>query len=81
MGSFDAAQSDLIRQAHLRSNGFTIQWQGSSASTLVLIADLNPAKTWRYRLNGGDTRTLTVNKSGVATIDVTGSRSHTIVVS
>lgn len=81
LGSFDVAQGDQIRQAHLRSGGFTIQWQGSSASTLVLIADLNPAKSWRYRLNGGDSRALPVSKSGVAQIDVSGARAHTIVVS
>jgi len=81
LGTFDAAQGDLIRRAHVRSAGFTVQWQASTASTLVLIVDLDPARSWRYRLNGGDSRVLTVSKSGVASIEVTGARNHTIVVS
>ena len=35
LGSYNSAHTDQIRRAHLRSAGFTIQWQGSTASTRV----------------------------------------------
>jgi hypothetical protein len=81
LGSYDIAHTDQIRRARLRSTGFTIQWQGSTASTQVIIADLDPAKPWRYRLNNGESRVLPVTQSGLAVIDATGARAHTITVS
>ena len=81
LGSYNAAHTNQIRLARQRSTGFTIQWQGSSETTRVLIADLDPSRAWRYRLNGSENRALTVPQSGMASIVVTGARAHTITVS
>jgi hypothetical protein len=81
LGSYDASHTNQIRLARQRSTGFTIQWQGSSETTRVLIADLDPSRAWRYRLNGGENRALTVAQSGLASIVVNGARVHTINVS
>jgi hypothetical protein len=81
LGVYNAANSAQLRRAHLRSTGFSVQWQSSAGSTRIIVADLDPGKTWQYRLNGGDSRVLRVTASGVATIDVSGARSHTLTVS
>lgn len=81
LGAHNPANLIQIRRAHVRSTAFNVQWRSGSASTRVIIADLDPAKTWQYRLNGGDSRPLRVTPSGVATIDVTGARSQTLIVS
>ena len=46
-----------------------------------MIAHLDRAKGWRYRVDGGETRVLAVSQSGLASIEVTGARLHTITVS
>lgn len=81
LGTYNAANQMQLRRAHLRSSGFNVQWQSSAGTTRVIIADLDPAKTWQYRVNGGGSQTLRVTKSGVAAIDVTGTRTHTLTVS
>lgn len=81
LGTYNAGNPSQIRQAHLRSTGFSVQWQSSSGTTRVIVADLNPAKAWQYRLNGGGSVPLRVTPSGVGTIDVPGARTHTLNVS
>ncbi len=81
LGTYNAGNPGQLRSARMRSNGFSVQWQSSAGSTRVIVADLDPSRTWQYRLNGGDSRTLRVSMSGVATIEVSGARSHTLAVS
>jgi len=81
LGQYNPANVPQLRNARLRSSGFTVQWQSTSASTRVIIADLDPSRPWRYRLNGGDSRPLQVTRSGLAVVDAAGARVHTITVS
>jgi hypothetical protein len=81
MGHHDIAHAVQLRAARLRPSGFTVQWQGSGPSSRVLIADLDPSKPWRYRLNGGELRPLTVTAAGLAVVDAPGARLHSITVS
>jgi hypothetical protein len=81
LGSYQPEHAVQIRRGHVRSTGFTVQWQGASASTRVLIADLDPSKAWRYRVDSGESRVLPVKASGLAVVEVTGARAHTITVS
>jgi hypothetical protein len=81
LGSYEPHHAPQIRGARLRSTGFTVQWQGATASTRILIADLDPLKPWRYRVDGGESRALPVKASGLAVVEVSGVRAHTITVS
>jgi hypothetical protein len=70
-----------LRNSHRRSAGFTVQWQSSAGSTRIVIADLEPSKSWSYRLNGAGQRALPVSASGVATIVLDGARTYSLTVS
>jgi hypothetical protein len=70
---------DVVR---FRETGFTITWTPTTATTLVILNDLNPANTWTYTLDGGASTPITEETNGQwsATIAASSGNPHTIVV-
>jgi hypothetical protein len=61
-------------------SGFTITWTSISSSTLVYTFDLARNKTWHTTLDGGSSTLLTPTTAGVGRVAVSGTGSHTLVV-
>ena len=79
-GYYDPAQLTVIREARLRRTGFTIQWASASQRTEVFVADLEPTRSWQYRLDSGPALPIALSDGGLGRLTVTGARSHTLVV-
>jgi hypothetical protein len=79
-GYSNPAQLKLLHDARLRRSGFTIQWPSASQVTDVYVADLDPARSWQYRVNSGPARSVTLQDGGIARLTVTGAGSQTLVV-
>ena len=62
--AYDPVNANLLRQVRLRRTGFTIQWTSASQTADVFVADLDPARTWRYRIDSGPAMPLALSASG-----------------
>jgi hypothetical protein len=78
-GFYDSGNPGLLRQVRLRRTGFTIQWTSATQNTDVFVADLDPAKSWQYRVDSGPPMPIVLSDGGIGRLTVTGARSHTLV--
>jgi hypothetical protein len=79
-GTYDPATPGLLRQVRQRRRGFTIEWPASTPATEVYVADLDPARRWQYRVNGGPPNAIAVSESGLGRFTVSGARVHSLNV-
>ncbi|AMV24585.1 Fibronectin type III domain protein [Gemmata sp. SH-PL17] len=89
---FGAAPSSGLWPAttfnRVESSGYTVTWTAVAGTTNVVLANLDPAKTWTYTVDGGGAQSLAVSvdwgdaaRIGAAgEIQVSGTGSHTIVL-
>jgi hypothetical protein len=79
-GYYDSGNPNLLRQVRLRRTGFTLEWASTSQTTEVFVADLDPMKSWQYRIDSGPSMSMTLSDGGIGRLTVAGARSHTLVV-
>ena len=77
---FDAKVDTTLERARLRPGGFTVKWTSTTASTDVMLFDLDRARTWRVSIDGGAAAVLRVSPQGVATATVQKPGAHTVTV-
>ncbi len=77
---YAAGNQAILDSVHLLQTGYTVPFTAATATTDLILCDLNPAKTWTINKDGGGATSLTVSSQGVATTTVSGSGAHSIVV-
>jgi hypothetical protein len=70
----------VLLEVRLRTSGYTINWDPSSATTLVKLFDLHPSTSWSYTIDGGASTPLTVDANGIGEFSVSGSGAHALVL-
>jgi hypothetical protein len=79
--AYDPVNANLLRQVRLRRTGFTIQWTSVSPTADVFVADLDPSRSWHYKVDSGPAIPLMLSSGGIGFVTVAGAaRSHTLVV-
>ena len=64
----------------IHQSGYTVTYTVAMAPSTVYLCDLDPSRTNSYTLDAGGSTPLTPTAAGVATISVSGTGSHTIVL-
>jgi hypothetical protein len=64
----------------VHQSGYEVTYTSSTSTQTVQFYDLDPSRTNSYTLDGGASTPLAPTTGGVATISVSGSGSHTIVL-
>jgi hypothetical protein len=77
---FDASVTTTLDRVRVRPGGITVKWTSTTASTDVLLFDLDRTKTWRVSIDGAAASTLRVSTQGVATVAVQGIGAHSLAV-
>jgi hypothetical protein len=78
---FDANADTMLDRARVRPGGFTVKWTATTASSSVLLFDLDRTRSWRVSIDGRAAVAVTVSAQGVGTIAVAGAGAHTMSVS
>ena len=79
-GAYEAATQSTLQGVRLKHKGFTVQWTSATNATDVFVADLDPGRTWQYRVDGGPSTGLSLSEAGLGRFVVSGSRTHTLIV-
>ena len=80
-GITDPANASKLRQAHVRTDGFSVRWTGGAAGTRVFIADLDSSRGWNIQVDEGRPHVVPAERTGaLAQIVVEGAGLHTLRV-
>lgn len=75
-----ASFNDTLTGARLVKTAYSISWTASSATTDVLLFDLDPGLTWSVSVDGGS-RALTLSTGGgIGRVTVNGAGQHSLSV-
>jgi len=80
LSAYDTRVDTILDGVRVRPRGFTVRWTSGTASTDVLLFDLDRSKSWRVSINGGAATALRVSAQGVATATVSGTGAHTVSI-
>ena len=72
--------ADALRQVRVRRTGFTIQWTAATQATQLFVADLDPARSWQYRVDSGPALPLMRPGEAIGRVTVPGAGAHTLAV-
>jgi hypothetical protein len=76
-----AQATAVLETARYRAAGsYTVSYTQTTASAKVLLLDLAPSLTWTYTLDGGSSTAITEDSGGLEELTISGTGSHTIVV-
>lgn len=79
--AFDPSHAPVLRRAHLRSTGFTMNWNAEATATEVFLADLDPGKRWAAAADGVNVADFEASPDGLAKFTISGAGAHSLKLS
>lgn len=71
---------DQLAATRLLRGSYTLSFNAGTSTTDCFLLDLDPAKSWKIKIDSGAETALTVTAQGIGRVSVSGSGTHTLTV-